>query len=58
MVKNDWTFAEGEAVTYKGQMARIEDRAVDAYGVENYLIQTVNHRYFVARVEDLERYVR
>lgn len=53
----NYKFREHEAVVWNGQMARIEDTAVDVTGRNIYLIQTAQHRYHYVYEEDLEVYI-
>lgn len=53
----DYKFIEHEAVWCEGEIARIEDMAVDANGRHIYLIQTASHRYKYVYEENLEVYI-
>ena len=52
-----YKFVEHEAVVWNGQIARVEDTAVDATGRNIYLIQTTSHRYHWVYEKDLEVYI-
>ena len=56
-MKIDWKFEIHDAVWYNNCIGRVEDRAIDGQGKENYLVQLTNHHYHWVVADDLEGYI-
>lgn len=56
-MKTDWTYEIHDAVVYNDTIGRVEDRAIDGFNQEVYLVKFTAYKYRWLPAEDLERYI-
>ena len=53
----DFKFDIHDAIMYNDMIGRVEDRAIDNFDREMYLIRLANHHYHWVEVNELEVYI-